>query len=225
MAKSRAELLAEIAGSTPSGGGNNMRDGRYRFIVKKTSLPPPGFHGPRWDIDLVVKHAAKVAVVELKTGKALDVEPNAIGTEVGLAKMLTGKGNYPAPGLGDTKAFVLALYDAPAETSQAELITTLDELDSKNSAYGMAIDCVTRRKVSKENEVEMVLQDWSHVVQTAEEIIANRKWVEALTTAPAQLPANTAPAAQAAPPPPPPPAGIKALGPPSLALPPPPPPA
>jgi hypothetical protein len=200
MAKSRAELLQEIADSTPSGGGNNLRDGRYRFIVRKTSLEN-GFNGPRWGIDLVVKNAAKVAVVELKTGKAIDVEPNAVGTDVGIVKMLTGKGNYPAPGLGDTKAFVLTLFDADPTTSQAELVATLDELDKTNSAYGMAIDCSTRRKVSKENEVEMVLQDWSYVAQTPDEIKANRKWVEDLVTAPPPapaLPAGTPAAATAA---------------------------
>ncbi len=213
MAKTRAELLKEIAESTPSGGGNNLRDGRYRFIVKKLALES-GFHGPRFGIDLVVKNCAKIAVVELKTGKAIDVEPNAVGTDVGIVKMLSGKGNYQPPGFGDTKAFVLALFNAGEETTNDELVATIDELDKTNSAYGMMIDCTTRRKVSKENEVEMVLQDWFHVEQTGEDIAASRKWVTELVTAPLPALPSGAPAAAAPTGAPKPLGAPKALGPP-----------
>lgn len=202
--KTRAELLKAIAESTPTGGGNNCRDGRYRFVVRKTALES-GFKGSRFGIDLVVKNASKMPnLVELKTGKAIDVEPNGVGTDVGIVKMLEGKGNYEPPGFGDTKAFVLALYGAGEETTPADLVETLDELDRTNAAYGMVIDCSTRRKVSKENEVEMVLQDWFHVEQGPADIVENRKWLESLTT-------EAAPVARPAAPPP---AGPPSFGPP-----------
>lgn len=180
MAKSRQELLEAIADATPSGGGNNCRDGRYRFIVRKTGFGD-GFNGARWDIDLVVQYCAKIPVQELKEPKRiLDIEPNAVGTDVGIVKMLTTDKPYAAPGLGDAKTFVLTLYGVEGEVDKKDLLMTLDELDRKNSGYGRAIDCVTRRKVSKENEIEMVLQDWSYVEQTQADIEANRKWVESL---------------------------------------------
>ncbi len=182
MAKSRQELLDAIADSTPTGGGNNLRDGRYRLAVRKTGFGD-GFNGARWDLDLVVVNCAKVAVAEVKTGKPLDIEPNGVGTDVGIVKMLTTDKPYPAPGLGDTKAFVLALFGVGEDIDKKELVQALDELDRTNSAYGMVIDCITRRKVSKANEVEMVLQDWHHVEQTADDIAKTRAWIESLITA------------------------------------------
>lgn len=182
MAKTRAELLQQIADATPTGGGNNCSDGRYRFIVRKTGFGD-GFNGARWDLDLVVYANAKIPVIGLEgpnKGKTLDIEPNGVGSDVGIVKMLTTDKPYAAPGLGDTKAFVLALFGATEDVDKQELVQALDELDRTNSGYGMAIDCVTRRKVSKENKVEMVLQDWFHVEQTPEEILKNRKWVESL---------------------------------------------
>lgn len=203
MAKTRAELLKEIAESTPTGGGNQHRDGRYRFVVRKLALEA-GFKGSRFGIDLVVKNASKMPnLVELKTGQVIDVEPNGVGTDVGIVKMLEGNESYQPPGFGDTKAFVLALFGAAEDTSAADLVETLDELDRTNSAYGMVIDCSTRRKISTKNKVEMVLQDWFHVEQSREDIIENRKWVESLTATP------TAPSAPAAAP-----AGPPAFGPP-----------
>lgn len=198
MAKSREELLAEIAGATPTGGGNNLRDGRYRLAVRKTALES-GFKGARWGMDFVVAACSKMpGLVELKTGRPIDIEPNAVGTDVGIVKMLTTDKSYQAPGLGDAKSFVLALFGIPmSDATPADLLSMLDELDKSNSGYGMVIDCVTRRKVSGENEVEMVLQDWHHVPgQTAEHILATRKWIESITAAPA---APAVPAAQTTP--------------------------
>ncbi len=210
MAKSRAEILQEIADSTPSGGGNQLRDGRYRFLVKKLALET-GFKGPRWTIDLVVKHAHKLpGVVELLTGRPIDVEPNAVGTDVGMVKMLSTKEDYEAPGLGDTKSFVLALYNSTEETTRSDLVATLDELDKTNCAYGMAIDCTTRRKVTDRNKRELVLQDWTHVEQTPEDIKKNRAWMESLVTAEAAAPVVVAG----------PPAAPKVSGPPAMGPPP-----
>lgn len=181
MAKTRDELLKQIANATPSGGGNNCRDGRYRFAVRKLGLDA-GFKGARFDMDLVVVGCQKIpGLVELKTGKAIDVEPNAIGTDVGIVKMLESKEPYEPPGFGDTKAFVLALYGVnESETTSDEIIQLIDDLDKTNCAYGMVIDCVTRRKISEKNKVEMVLQDWFHVQQTPEDIVKTRAWLESL---------------------------------------------
>jgi len=172
----RAKLLNEIADSDVTGGGNNLLDGRGRFVVKRFSLED-GYNGGRAVFEFIVVASQKIPVVELKTGKTLDISPNPVASSVSVVNMIE---KYKVA-LGAVKATVLALYNEVPE-SKEELIEILDELDKNNSAYGMVVDYETFRKITDENKVEIVVPKWSYVEQTKEDIKAMQNWIEALTT-------------------------------------------
>lgn len=174
---SRSEIIAKVAKSNASaGGGNNLRDGRGRLVVKRLSFDN-GFNGDRFSSEFIVFGSNKIAVTELKTGKALDIEPNAIGTDVSVVQMLDKHENA----WGNVKGFVLALFGVDGSTvTEKDLADTLDEItSSENAAAGMVIDFDTYRKVTKKNSVEIVIPRWYRV--PTQNIAEMRAWMESLT--------------------------------------------
>ena len=178
----RAALLQQIAEADISGGGNKIRDGRGRLAVKKLSLDVK-FKGNVFIAEFVVVNSTKIPVValksegEVKEGQPLDIEPNAPGTECSYVCNLTKH----IMAFQNVKNLVLKLFDANEdETSSDELLQVLDEVTAKNSAYGMLLDYETYRKLSNENNVEMVLPKWTSVQQTPEQIQQVRIWLENL---------------------------------------------
>lgn len=205
MVASRAELMKQIAESSASGGGNHFRDSRGRLALKKFSLES-GFKGNRAVADWIVVTSAKVGATYLdgpNAGKPVNAEPYQTGDEVSDVYML----NDPRkdPGFGKVKALLLALFNIndEASVSAQDLVDTLDELDKTNSAKGMLVDYTTRRLVTREKKIEIVVVDYSTVLgkgpdgrQSDEEIQAVRAWMDSLlAAAPAVNP--TVPAATA----------------------------
>jgi len=174
----RANLFKKIAEAKVSEGGNNLLDGRYRLAVKATKTED-GFKGSRFVAEFVVVAAQKIPVTELKTGKALDITPNAVGSDVSWVQMLEKHENA----LGNVKGLIQDLYGEAPE-SDDDLIEVLTELDDKNSAFGMVIDCSTYRKRTAKNDVEIVIPKWSHVEQSDEDVQKMRQWIESLTSGP-----------------------------------------
>jgi len=185
MAMNRAQLLREIAKASTVSGGNNLRDGRGRLAIKRLALED-GFKGTRFTADFVVVGSQKIPVMGIKAEKTLDVEPNPPSSEVGWIQIFNDK---HLSSHGAVKTFVLALFgEAEAEVSDDDFIDTLDELVTKNSAHGMVIDYETYRKVTRENEIEIVLPKWFHVEQTSEDAAKTRAWMESLTLGAASTP-------------------------------------
>lgn len=206
MPLDRAALLKQIAESSTSGGGNYIRDSRGRLCVSSFKIEE-GFEGTRLVISFYVVASQKIPVFALsdhdgyKKGQPIDVEPYPTGASVNECYMLGDP--KKDPGFGRAKAFVLALYGFSASAvSPNELIEVIDELDKHQTARGMIIDYETRRLVTKEKKLEIVVTDFKNVpgsgadgAQTAEDIARYTAWMEQLVAA---QPAPTA-AAGAAP--------------------------
>lgn len=182
----RSALLKKIAESSASGGGNNLRDGRGRLVVKKLSLDD-GFKGARFVTEAVVIASSKIPVTELKTGKTLDITPNEVGSDLSIVHML----DKHESAFGNVKGFVLELFgEQDDSTNTTEFYDTLKELTEENAAHGMVIDYSTYRKITSVNKVEIVLAKWSRVEQTPADIKRMREWLVSLTLA--QQAANAA---------------------------------
>lgn len=172
----RATLYKKVAEASATGGGNNLRDGRGRLCVKKLSMED-GFQGARFVAEFVVVASQKISVTEEKTGKALDIEPNPAGSDVGWVQLF----DKHLSSFGNVKGLLLALFNtSESETDPEDIVETLAEVTEKNAAAGMVIDYVTFRKVTRERGVEIVVPKWSHVEQTPEDAIRMRKWMESL---------------------------------------------
>lgn len=190
MPMNRSEILKKISEATVSGGGNNLRDGRGRIAVTKLALED-GFNGSRFTTEGIIVGSSKIPVTELLTGKALDIEPNAVGTDVSIVQML----DKHMSAFGNVKGFIMELYGFQGDVSQEDFADTLEELTRSNSAHGMVIDFVTYRKVTREKKIEIVLPKWQHVEQSDDDIGRMKKWLESLVLA--QSAAVTGRAAQA----------------------------
>lgn len=203
MPLDRAALLKQIAESSTSGGGNYIRDSRGRLCVKSFKLEE-GFEGNRCVIEFYVVASSKIPVFALsdhdgyKKGQPIDVEPYPTGASVSECYMLGDP--KKDPGFGRAKAFVLALYGfSPSAVSPTDLIDVMDELDRTNAARGMIIDYETRRLVTKEKKLEIVVTDFKNVpgsgpngAQTAEDIARYSAWMDQLVAAQPAAPAATA---------------------------------
>lgn len=172
---SKEDIRKKIAGSTVSGGGNNIRDGRGRLVLRRFALES-GFKGSRAVFEFVVASSSKIPVTELKTGKALDIEPNAVGSECSYVQMLERHANA----FGNVKGIVLELF-GEKEATDDELVETLAEMEEKNAAYGRVIDFETYRKITDANKVEIIVPKWYAVEQSDADVQRMRGWMESLT--------------------------------------------
>lgn len=156
-----------------------MRDGRGRLVIKKLALED-GFKGARFVTEGVVIASSKIPVTELKTGKALDITPNEVGSDVSIVQML----DKHESAFGNVKGFVLELFgEQDDSTNTSEFYDTLKTLTEENAAHGMVIDYSTYRKVTQVNKVEIVLLKWSRVEQTPADVKRMREWLVSLTLA------------------------------------------
>lgn len=176
MDAARKALLKKIAEASVSGGGNNIRDGRGRLIIKRLALES-GFKGQRFVAEFTVQNSQKMAVSSQKTGEKLDIEPNGPMTDVSWVQLFDEHPNA----VGNVKGFILALYGETAEPSIDEFMQVLDEVTGKNTAQGMAIDFETYRKVTKKSGVEIVVPKWFTVQQSDTDIAQAKAWLESLT--------------------------------------------
>lgn len=178
MGMQRAEIFNKIATSTATSGGNNLLDGRGRLCVKRLIMDS-GFKGERFVAETVVVNSAKIPVTEIKTGRALDVAPNPVGSDVSIIQIF-GTDNQSA--FGNVKSLILSLYSMQeAEVDAKEFANFLDQItQSSQPARGMVIDYSTYRKVSQKKQVELTLPKWASVTQDANSLQAMRGWLDAL---------------------------------------------
>ncbi len=76
--------LAKIQSATVTGGGNNVRDGRYKLLVEKCEYSK-GFQGERFVAELRVIEASATGLLD-ESGRP--VAPNAVGTTYSLVCLL-----------------------------------------------------------------------------------------------------------------------------------------
>lgn len=196
-AKTRAELLKGMGKAKKFGGGNNFRDGRYKLAVKEVTMEDKR-SGCFFIAKFVVMEAVKVPVMGIKAEKALDIEPNPVGSTVDWLQQV---GVEDHPGDGNIKDFICKLFgvDMPAEgddEAEGEYLDTLQELcdldeygeslkaaDRKQPGRGMTISMETRRIETKKNKKEIVVQEWTNVSQTEEEKAAVIGWLDQVAKA------------------------------------------
>ena len=182
----KASIFKKIATSRASKGGNHIKDGKYRFLVKKV-LQEKKEDGEMFIVELQVVTSENVPGQFEKAGKpvwpgiegAVEVKANPVGSSP--SYVLNLDSNKSAG--NNAKAFVLALYDGEDfdeedEEAVADFVETVDELVGEmQPARGMLIDDETFRKKIKggKNAGEpFVGHNWTHVPQTPEEIAQRR---------------------------------------------------
>ena len=171
-------ILKKIAEARASGGGNLIQDGKYRLTVLKLLLEQK-YNGTCFIAEFLVDTA--MAVFD-------DVKPNAPGTTCSFVVNMDGAGKLSAA--GNIKQFILALMgEEEGNVTGSDFQATLGELISDaQPARGMQIDDETFRKFArsgKNSEADskgrppMTMSRWTTVRQTAEEITAQRKTLDA----------------------------------------------
>jgi hypothetical protein len=187
MGLDRAALLNKMAKASIAGAnGDNARDGKYRFIVKRLAIED-GFKGVKFVAELLVKTSAKVQVVSaLDSSKVLEVQPNAVGDTVKWMQML----EKHEGAMDRVRGFIYVLYGETQQTmDDAAYLDTLDLLTGgtpeqlkgladRNPACGMEIAASTRRTMTKKGE-EIVALSWETVKDAEERQDANRALLEA----------------------------------------------
>lgn len=173
----KRSVYEKIASSKSTGGGNLIRDGRYRFVVKSLILDSKN-SGDCFIAEFEVVESEKIFE---------DVEPNKPTSTCSYVVNLDGAGKLSAP--GNIKAFILALLGEDEDSvSEKELADITEELTSENQpARGMLIADETWRKFSRSGKnanpdskgrPPMVMNRWSHVPQTKEEVAERRKHLD-----------------------------------------------
>lgn len=149
-------------------GGNYIRDGRGRLIIKKL-LFEKKTNGRQLTCEFVVESSHKVAVVSPLSGASLDVEPNSPGSECSSIIPLDNPKVKSGP--GNAKAVLLALlgltdeqYKAMDPDKRKTIVTNMTE---GGRAIGMVLDYATYRKLDKAKTKDLVLASYSHVPATA----------------------------------------------------------
>lgn len=181
----RKALMEKLSKAKAGGVGNNFKDGKYRLAVKKMGLED-GFKGTRFQTTFVVAASRKVPVICLKENKALDVDPNPVGSDVDWMAMDLDKTDSAGP--GNVRRLICDLFDK-RDLSDEEYIETLAEmcdLDENGDALaaplhaskGMLIDMETVRIITKTNKVEIVVPKWSHVPFSTYDQNAVSAWID-----------------------------------------------
>lgn len=183
----RKALMAKLASARAGGVGNNFKDGKYRLAVKKMGLED-GFRGTRFQAVFTVASAQKIAVLEILTGKTLDITPNPVGSDVDWLAMDLDKEDSAGP--GNVRRLIMDLFDKK-EVTDEEYIETLAEMcdlddegnalpEPKHLAKGMLIDMETVRVVTKKNKKEIVVCKWSHVPDGSYNQEAIAAWIDSV---------------------------------------------
>jgi hypothetical protein len=187
-AAQRKERLKRIASAKVSSGGNHLRDGRGRLVVKRMALEE-GHKGDRFVAECVVKSSAKIHVVSAADGRVLDIEPNPPGSEVGIVHMFEHDSAE-----GNIKALICnVMGEDPDNISgdNPEFISALEQAVENNALRGWEVEYSTYRKVTQKNKVEIVLPKWVPVEgQSTASVAANKAWLEALVASNSMAAAN-----------------------------------
>lgn len=195
--------LSKIVTARPSGGGNNIRDGRYKYLIEKCLYDPKAFNGELFVAELRVIEAQYNGDVDEKNQPTT---PNAVGSTVSMTCLLDKFENAA----GNVKAFLLgALAPLGYVEDQITEQLILDCCAAGNPLRGIVIGNETRRGFNKGRRnpsntgKPLTLNSWKPISQTAEDIKAQRAWLDANGARPDVAPATPSapiqPAAQTIP--------------------------
>jgi hypothetical protein len=162
------EVFRKIANSRASGGGNQIKDGKYEFTVTKLLMED--------------KYTGCCFIAELLVDKAEasepNIEPNAVGSTCSYVVNLDGSGKLSAP--GNIKAFVLALLGLKEDEVSADEVADYTEklVASDQPGRGMKITDETYRKTIRGGAnagKPFTAHRWGHVAGQTEASVAARK--------------------------------------------------
>lgn len=171
-------VFKKIAAASATGGGNNIRDGIYKFLIEKCSIQN-GHSG--------VCFVAEFRVMEAESNGAVDengrpVVPNPVGSTASMVANLT-KHESAA---GNIKAFLQGALGALGYTPEMiddELISQV--VSEANPLRGVAVRDETYRGVNKGRSnpanagKPLTLNKWKTVDQTEDDIEAAKKYLDA----------------------------------------------
>lgn len=100
------KLAQKVGAASVSGGGINIRHGKYLLMIKKVSVDKK-FSGECFIMEMQVIEAEKIEVDE--GGVAKNVEPNKAGSDCSYVVNFDGKGKASAP--GNVKQILCAVFN------------------------------------------------------------------------------------------------------------------
>lgn len=165
-----------------SGGGNNIKDGRYKVLIEKC-IAKKGYKGSSFIAELRVMEAEAVNEYEIgRDQKSVTdklVKPNAVNSKMSYTINLKFDNS-----LGNIKKFVLGTLAALGYTEDMIDEELIDKVvGPKQPLAGMAVAVSTYRTVNqgranKANEGNiLVLCNFDPIDQTPEDIKAQRAWL------------------------------------------------
>lgn len=162
----------ELAKAPTWGGGNNINDGRYRFLVENF-IEHVGGSPPQTTYVLELR-TMESAAVEIP-GLEKQPVPNAVGSSVSCA-WNTGKHQSA---MSNAKAAIFGILGVDPKTiTEDETNEILDDVIDNNSLRGMIVDVETYRKLNQgktnpqNRGMPMTFPKWIHVAGQDEESIA-----------------------------------------------------
>jgi hypothetical protein len=189
--------MDEMIDAPTSGGGNYFKDGKGRVIVKDVKV----FKGHKdkytYCAEFVVKTSSS-NYVDPETGKP--VPPNPAGSSVSYTQLLTkfdsAKGNAKKCNLAilgpeaEKLAAAAAQGNEEAKKALAKELNELMRIDADGPmkgytkpgvlcpARGMELAFETRRQWTKDNSKELTIPEFTHVPFNAENVKANRAFLD-----------------------------------------------
>lgn len=170
--------FAKIASASATGGGNNIRDGVYKFLVEKVTIQK-GHTGESFIAEFrVIESAATGATDE----RGNPVSPNAPGSTCSMVANLT-KHESAA---GNAKAFIVGALAGLGYTEEQITPEVMGYVCSeKNPLRGLAVIDETYRGVNKGRSnpanagKPLTLNKWKAISQTEEDVQKQRAWLDA----------------------------------------------
>ncbi len=191
----------KIADASATGGGSNIRDGLYKFLVEKVTYQK-GHSGEVFIAELRVLESSATGAVD-EQGRP--VIPNAVGSSCSMVCNLT-KHESAA---GNAKAFAVAALGGlgfPAEKIDEDMLMRI--CGPTNPLRGCAVIDETYRGVNKGRSnpanagKPLTLNKWKSIAQTGDDVKTARAYLDSNAakvdnTPPAPMPAQAAAPVQA----------------------------
>jgi len=164
------DIAKKMAAAKAAGGGNYLRDGKGRLIVKSIAQDKL-YKGDTFIAELQVERSDSYSDAIGTDGKP--VLANAPGSTVSFIQQFDQFADTAFP---NTKAFLLALVgEAEENVSEEAFVKLYEKAVSKGNPFrGWYLDFETYRKPSRKTGKILTLPKWTHVPQQLEEIAARR---------------------------------------------------
>lgn len=189
-----AGMFKKIAGASATGGGNNIRDGKYVMMVEQVIAKENYKKEDLYIVELRVVSAEATGDLD---DKGQPVKPNPVGSTASLICNLTQFDNAA----GNAKAFVLGALGGLGYTEEQITEEVMHQTSlPQQPLRGMAVQCETYRGVNRGRRTPanqgkpLTLLKWRSIEQTPDQIKAQREYLDAKpSTTPAQKPDASAP--------------------------------